>query len=334
MHYVKSFEINGVETKQVACIELRGKPNAATEGAIGVLGIDVTSPTRDVYKCVAVNGAIYTWELLSSGLSIISAKISGKGTKSVQFLYSNLRIPSFYVIKIGDLILDKEGYLYQIASLYSTYCVATYCDSRIVSDKSAYAYAQEGGYTGTEAEFIAKLAMEYDPAKGTIDQRFSRTLQIVSFDAENGELVTVSEDSDLAKYVSFVGATGRVLYVMLVLSGEDCEDPVTKGYIATPTKDSIAGYDYTYSGWSLTEGDVASSTALVNITENRTVYAVFTESENDIPGDTPSEDNTTAEIIDNVLYLRGDSTAEIIDNVLYLRGNSKAEIKDNVLYLE
>lgn len=72
MHYVKHFNINGVQTKQVACIELKGKPNAATEGYVGVLGIDITSPTHDVYKCVAVNGAIYTWELLTGEMPDMS----------------------------------------------------------------------------------------------------------------------------------------------------------------------------------------------------------------------------------------------------------------------
>lgn len=67
MHYVKHFDINGVATKQAACIELHGAPNAATEGYVGVLGLDVDSPTHEVYKCVEVRGSIYTWELLSSG---------------------------------------------------------------------------------------------------------------------------------------------------------------------------------------------------------------------------------------------------------------------------
>ena len=67
MHYVKHFAINGVNTKQVACIELQGPPNAATEGAVGVLGMDVTSLTHEVYRCVAVNGSIYTWQLLAGG---------------------------------------------------------------------------------------------------------------------------------------------------------------------------------------------------------------------------------------------------------------------------
>ena len=75
-HFVKKFDINGVKTKQVACIELHGKPNAATKGAVGVLGIDVDSPAHEVYKCVAVNGAIYTWQLLSGGESVAPTSIN------------------------------------------------------------------------------------------------------------------------------------------------------------------------------------------------------------------------------------------------------------------
>lgn len=67
MHYVQYFKINGVDTKQIPCMVLRGAPNAATEGRVGALAMDVSSPTHDLYKCVAVNGCIYTWELLSSG---------------------------------------------------------------------------------------------------------------------------------------------------------------------------------------------------------------------------------------------------------------------------
>ena len=160
MHYVKQFDINGVATRQVACIELHGKPNAATEGCVGVLAVDIDSPTHDVYKCVAVNGSIYTWELLSSGLSIMSTTLKGGGEEIVHFPYENLRTPEMYMIKVGDLILDKDGYLYQISALDSTYCVAKYCGTRIATDKSAYNYAKEGGYTGTEAEFSAKLAAD------------------------------------------------------------------------------------------------------------------------------------------------------------------------------
>ena len=127
MHFVKQFNIKGVDTKQVACIELQGAPNAATEGAIGVLGIDVTSPTHDIYKCVEANGAIYTWELLSSGMSIISSTETGEGGAKKSFAYTSLLIPNKYVVKVGDLILDSGGYLYQISALSSSSCDATYC---------------------------------------------------------------------------------------------------------------------------------------------------------------------------------------------------------------
>ena len=126
MHYVKQFDINGVATKQVACIELHGKPNAATEGHVGVLGIDVDSPYHDVYKCSALKGGIYTWELLSSGLSIMTASISGAREESVEFPYDTLKVPNDYLVKIGDLIIDSETHLYQIAALGSESCVATY----------------------------------------------------------------------------------------------------------------------------------------------------------------------------------------------------------------
>ena len=131
MNYVKQFKINGVDTKQVACIELQGVPNAATEGCVGVLGMDMTSPTHEVYRCVAVNGSVYTWELLSAGMSIISSTITGEGGEFKEFPYSALRIPYNYIIKRGDLILDSEGYLYQINSIGSTSCIATYCGTHI-----------------------------------------------------------------------------------------------------------------------------------------------------------------------------------------------------------
>ena len=161
MHYVKHFNINGVATKQVACIELQGKPNTATEGSVGLLGIDMGSPLHDIYKCVAVNGSIYTWELFSSGLSIVSATISGKGEKSVQFPYDNLKTPLTYVVKPGDLIIDSSGYLYQIESLGAIACNATYCGTQVVAyGKSAYDLAVQEGFKGSIGDWLATIKGE------------------------------------------------------------------------------------------------------------------------------------------------------------------------------
>jgi hypothetical protein len=138
MHYVKQFSINGIDTKQTACIELQGRPNAATEGAVGALAMDMTSPSHDVYKCVAVNGSLYTWELLSSGTSIITAKISRDGAANMNFPYSDLIAPSnclikaedVILVKAGDIIIDSKGYVYHITSIGTTECAAIYSGIR------------------------------------------------------------------------------------------------------------------------------------------------------------------------------------------------------------
>ena len=140
MKYVKHFTINGINTTQVGCIELNGRPNAATTGAVGLLGIDVTSPTHDVYKCVAVNGSIYTWELLSSGMSVLCANITGEGGLTKTFPYSDLRIPDNYLIKVGDLILDSEGYLYQINALGNESCDTAYTNVHLAGGSNGKDY--------------------------------------------------------------------------------------------------------------------------------------------------------------------------------------------------
>ncbi|MBO5700896.1 MAG: hypothetical protein J6S71_00495, partial [Clostridia bacterium] len=82
--------------------------------------------------------------------------------------------------------------------------------------------------------------------------------------------------SDDVRYVTFMNG-GVELYVKPVATGDDCVDVLAKGFIETPTKESTAQTDYTYSGWSLTNGGAASN-VLGAVTENRTVYAAYTES--------------------------------------------------------
>jgi hypothetical protein len=211
MHYVDFFDINGVNTKQSACIELHGRPNAATEGKVGVLGVDVDSTTHDVYKCVAVKGSVHTWELLSSGMSVIFSRHSpGPFEGHSNLYYSDMVLPSLYVVKVGDLVIDDMGLLYQVVALGSDHCKVEYCGVdfhgksgvyvgngspregenvwinpdaseegailRVREDpngewieipaikgdkgdvgKSAYEYAQDVGYDGTEEEFTHDL---------------------------------------------------------------------------------------------------------------------------------------------------------------------------------
>lgn len=69
---------------------------------------------------------------------------------------------------------------------------------------------------------------------------------------------------------------GEVLFTRPVYIGDDCPNPVTQGRIEAPTKESTVQYDYTFSGWSATNGGTASAFALSNITADKTVYAAFT----------------------------------------------------------
>lgn len=68
-----------------------------------------------------------------------------------------------------------------------------------------------------------------------------------------------------------------VLFSRPVYIGDDCPDPIAQGHIATtPTKDSTEQYHYTFYGWGASDEGAADDTILKNITEDKTVYAVFT----------------------------------------------------------
>ena len=82
MVYVKHFDILGIDTAQIPCIELQGAPNAATVGAVGLLGLDVTSDSGEIYLCTKVEGAIYTWKPLKDGKDgscVIKSEINTNG---------------------------------------------------------------------------------------------------------------------------------------------------------------------------------------------------------------------------------------------------------------
>lgn len=103
MVYVKHFDILGIETAQIPCIELQGVPNTATVGAAGLLGMDVTSAGREIYVCTKVEGAIYTWQPLKDGkdgASVIKSEINDSG--ELILTLSDGKVLNAGVVRGGD----------------------------------------------------------------------------------------------------------------------------------------------------------------------------------------------------------------------------------------
>ena len=77
------------------------------------------------------------------------------------------------------------------------------------------------------------------------------------------------------RYVTFMNGD-TVLYKKPVAVGDDCVDVLKKGLISTPTKESTVQYNYGYLGWGASDNGAVDGNILKNITEDKTVYAIFT----------------------------------------------------------
>ena len=100
----------------------------------------------------------------------------------------------------------------------------------------------------------------------------------------------------------------NVLFERLVLSGDDCPDPLTQGRIETPTKESTVQYHYTYKGWS---------EALTNITEDKVIYATYTETVRTYTVTFYDTDGTTVLHTEQVAYGRSSTYEHKKDNHLF-----------------
>ncbi|MBQ2741919.1 MAG: hypothetical protein IJA06_03790 [Oscillospiraceae bacterium] len=77
-------------------------------------------------------------------------------------------------------------------------------------------------------------------------------------------------------FVTFMSEDGTTeLYKRPVADGDDCADPVIRGLIAEPEKESTAQYAYTHAGWSASPNGALDSNILKAVKADKTVYANF-----------------------------------------------------------
>lgn len=125
-------------------------------------------------------------------------------------------------------------------------------------------------------DYVLMPGSDYQALCDKIREKTGKTDLIKSGDLA-AELDNIAGTSDDVRYVTFMNGEDT-LWVKPVAVGDDCVDVYDKGIIEKPTKESTVQYDYTYSGWSATDGGSVDSTLLQAVTEDKTVYAAFTAS--------------------------------------------------------
>jgi hypothetical protein len=100
-----------------------------------------------------------------------------------------------------------------------------------------------------------------------------------SFPNKIREAVAAGGSSEDICYVTFMSEDGATEYgKKAVISGDDCMEPVSHGLFSKPTKNPTNTVVYNHSGWSTIVNGSADSSALLNVTEDRVVYATYAES--------------------------------------------------------
>lgn len=94
MKYIRFLKLKGMDIKEIPCIKLNGIPTTSTEGAVGLLGMDVTSENNNIYKCVSAENDVYRWEPIEATVDQIynAESENPQSGKAVADAISNLNI--------------------------------------------------------------------------------------------------------------------------------------------------------------------------------------------------------------------------------------------------
>lgn len=84
MYYVEHLNLFGIDFKDIPCLKGHGAPTAETEGAVGMLYMNIDN--GDLYKCVSSSNDSIAWKPISSesGGIITDDVLSTSSTNPVQ----------------------------------------------------------------------------------------------------------------------------------------------------------------------------------------------------------------------------------------------------------
>lgn len=129
------------------------------------------------------------------------------------------------------------------------------------------------------AKYVVMPKADYEAACNSIRAKTGKTdlIKSGSLSAEIDSITGGGGSSADVRYVTFMNPATGETFVKPVAVGDDCVDVVAKGLWAKPTQESTEQYDYTFANsWSAEPNGSADANILKNITEDKTVYAVFT----------------------------------------------------------
>lgn len=232
------------------------KESGEFDGSDGQRGTGILNTTTGIASyTTAVGGVSPKYRILLSTLktqSKVNEVLVGDTVRYSTFLYPVIYVDSEYVymtarvsIKGADGAAGKDG-----------------ADGAPGADgKSAYAYAQEGGYTGTEAEFAEKLAE--DVAAVLYTEQTLTEAQKAQARANIG--ATAGEDVEFAESVEWLNENGDTSkkYVL------------PDGYIYTYTQKTVAVEHNANDGTGTLNARPTASSG-TTITDNTTKNGLFT----------------------------------------------------------
>ena len=178
------------------------------------------------------------------------------------YIYS--LVPAPYALTVGETYFVKwDGTVYE--------CVAQDL-SAMTAGMVAVGNLSPFGLSGNNEPFIINyVASSNGGGFLSFDTATSHTVKIYQKTSSSG-----GGSVEGVHFVTFMSEDGSTeLYKRPVADGDDCADPVIRGLIAEPEKESTAQYNYTHVGWSANPNGALDGNILKAVTADKTVYANF-----------------------------------------------------------